>query len=342
VLQKKDVVIWYQNVLEKDVKNNSKKCHWRGPKRCKSFSYKCKLQRYKNKKFKTQCCKKSKVCEGKKCKSKNVWCKWKGLSHHYKDKKTCQMLTIKSHKFLIVKRKRCSLWRKKCIQRRGCKTIKRKSFWEGKKIIIRKLRKCIVKDFSKKYRRTHCCRFTRICKGKKSCKDIGTHCYWTGKKIYKLTGFLRWKVICRDIPFGKQKNIRLNCCKIKQRCVNDGPVYKCENIKKSHCWWRGGIRGDVWIQDSNGQWQEVNAVGSFRYLNDKRNGVKVDTQFTQFGSGSITTGIVIKARKHIIKTSHGKVYLNGKKISRKNHNLKIQFVGKHAKVIVSKKNHIEQ
>jgi len=179
------------------------------------------------------------------------------------------------------------------------------------------LRKCIVKDFSKKYRRTHCCRFTRICKGKKSCKDIGTHCYWTGKKIYKLTGFLRWKVICRDIPFGKQKNIRLNCCKIKQRCVNDGPVYKCENIKKSHCWWRGGIRGDVWIQDSNGQWQEVNAVGSFRYLNDKRNGVKVDTQFTQFGSGSITTGIVIKARKHIIKTSHGKVYLNGKKISRK-------------------------
>jgi len=46
-------------------------------------------------------------------------------------------------------------------------------------------------------------------KEKKSCKDIGTHCYWTGKKIYKLTGFLRWKVICRDIPFGKQKKYKI-------------------------------------------------------------------------------------------------------------------------------------
>jgi len=216
------------------------------------------------------------------------------------------------------------------------KLLNIKNIGKEKKITIRKLRKCMVKDFSKKFRRTHCCRFTRICKGKK-CREIGRHCFWTGRKIYKLTAFLRWKVICRDVPFGKHKNIRLNCCKIQQRCHSDGPVYKCENIKKSKCWWRGAVRGDVWIQDSNGQWVEVNAVGSFRYLTDRQNAIKVDTQFSQFGSGSITTGIVVRARKHVIKTEHGKVFLNGKKISKKGHNIRINFIGNHVKYHLSKK-----
>jgi len=223
-------------------------------------------------------------------------------------------------------------------QKKGCKVVKTKTFWEGKKIIIRKLRKCSVKSFSKKYDRTHCCRFTRICQEKK-CKNILRGCFWTGKKIYKQETFLRWKVICRDVPFGKHKNIRLNCCKVQQRCMSDGPVYKCENIKRSKCWWRGSIRGDVWIQDQNGEWQEVNAVGSFRYLEDVQSGISIDTQFTKLGQGSITTSIIISARNNVIKTSNGLVFLNGKQISKDNQNLDINFVGKFVKFLAKGKGH---
>jgi len=81
-----------------------------------------------------------------------------------------------------------------------------------------------MKNLSKKYKRAHCCRFTRICQGKK-CRDISKGCFWTGKKILIEDLILRWKVICRDIPFGKGKDIRMNCCKIQQRCIKTGPVF---------------------------------------------------------------------------------------------------------------------
>lgn len=145
--------------------------------------------------------------------------------------------------------------------------------------------------------------------------------------------------MCRDIPFGRNKDIRLNCCKVQQRCTQDGPVYKCHNIKRSKCWWRGSIRGDVWIQDQNGEWQEVNAVGSFRYLSDVQSGISIDTQFTQVGHGSITSSIVISARNKVIKTSNGKVFLNGKQISKDNQNLDINFIGKNVKFNVKGKGH---
>jgi len=61
------------------------------------------------------------------------------------------------------------------------------------------------KKFSRNSRKSHCCRFTRVCSGKK-CKNIKRGCFWFGKKIRINTNIiLRWKVICRDIPFGKQK-----------------------------------------------------------------------------------------------------------------------------------------
>jgi len=140
---------------------------------------------------------------------------------------------------------------------------------------------------------------------------------------------LRWKVICRDIPFGKQKNIRLNCCKVQQRCVKNGPVFQCENIKRSLCWWRGAIRGDVWIQDQNGDWKEVNAIGSFRFLEDKQSGIVINTQFTQVGSGSVTSAIIFNARGTTIKTNNkGQVSINGKHIKHTHKTLLIKFVGK--------------
>lgn len=117
------------------------------------------------------------------------------------------MLPIKQNKFVIIKRKQCTLWSKKCVSKKGCKIVKNKNIlvWK-KKIIIRKLRKCSVQNFSKRYKRTHCCRFTRICQNKK-CKDISRGCFWTGRKILIEKTILRWKVICRDVPFGKKKKI---------------------------------------------------------------------------------------------------------------------------------------
>jgi len=130
----------------------------------------------------------------------------------------------------------------------------------------------------------------------------------------------------------KKKNIRLNCCKVQQRCVLDGPVYKCENTKKSKCWWRGAIRGDVWIQDQNGEWTEVNAIGSFRYLDDKENGLKVDTQFTQLGHGSVTSSIIVTARGKVIKSNKGLISINGKTLPKTKTGLVIRFIGNNIKI----------
>jgi len=126
-----------------------------------------------------------------------------------------------------------------------------------------------------------------------------------------------------------KKNIRLNCCKVQQRCVKNGPVFQCENIKRSLCWWRGAIRGDVWIQDQNGDWKEVNAIGSFRFLEDKQSGIVINTQFTQVGSGSVTSAIIFNARGTTIKTNNkGQVSINGKHIKHTHKTLLIKFVGK--------------
>jgi len=225
----------------------------------------------------------------------------------------------------MIKRKRCHIWRKQCIKKQ-CKVVNNSQYWEGEKIIIRKFRKCDVRKFSNKYDRSHCCRFTQICQGK-NCKDLKRGCFWFGNKILRQeNAFIRWRVLCRDVPFGKRNNIRLNCCKVQQRCYKSGLLFKCENIKRSKCWWRGSIRGDVWIQDQNGEWVEVNAVGSFRYLYDKESDLKIDTQFTSFGSGSITSSIIIRARGSTIKAnSDGSVEINGKKHLR-NGKLIIKFI----------------
>jgi hypothetical protein len=311
-------------------------CSWKGKLRCRTFSFKCKLAKYKKSLRKMKCCKIQRTCVGKKCKSRISWCRWKGSLHRFKIHKKCQMLPIKKHKFIMIKRKRCSIWRKHCVGRK-CKIIKIKHFWEGKKIIITRYRKCSVKHLNRKFNRKHCCRFTRICQGKK-CRELKRGCFWYGKKIPReVNAFLRWKVVCRDIPFGKRKDIRLNCCKMLQRCIKDGPQYRCENIKRLKCWWRGSVRGDVWIQDQNGEWQEVNCIGSFRYLDDKESGIKIDTQFTQVGSGSVTSSIVLRARGKIIKANKdGSVFINGKKINRSGPII-IRFIKNHVIVKQLKK-----
>jgi len=97
-----------------------------------------------------QCCKHSKVCVGKKCKSKLLWCKWKGQSHFYKVKKVCQMLPIKQNKFVIIKRKQCTLWSKKCEAKKGCKIAKIKTFWYGKKNYYKKIKKMFSSKLFKK------------------------------------------------------------------------------------------------------------------------------------------------------------------------------------------------
>jgi len=158
------------------------------------------------------------------------------------------------------------------------------------------------------------------------------------KILREVDAILRWKVICRDIPFGKRNDIRLNCCKVQQRCIKTGPAFRCENIKRSKCWWRGAVRGDVWIQDQNGEWQEVNVVGSFRYLDDKEAGIKVDTQFTQVGSGSVTSSIVLSTRGSVIKAREdGSVLINGKSFSSKTGTLMIRFIKKKVITKVLKK-----
>jgi len=115
---KEDVVMLKQNAQEKKCKRQFKSCKWFGKERCRTFTYKCELKKYKNNKSKTQCCKKENICIGKKCQNRIVWCKWKGQSQAYKNKKICQMVTIKQHKYLVVKRKRCSLYRKKCVSKK--------------------------------------------------------------------------------------------------------------------------------------------------------------------------------------------------------------------------------
>jgi len=236
------------------------------------------------------------------------------------------MVPIKRHKYIMIKRKRCVVFRKQCVKKQ-CKVVRIKKFWEGKKIIIKRFRRCQLKKISRKYKRAKCCRFTRVCQGKK-CRDIKRGCFYQGKKVLiEIDTILRWKVICRDIPFGKGRNIRLNCCKVQQRCVKDGPAFRCENLKRSKCWWRGAVRGDVWIQDQNGEWNEVNVEGSFRYLDDKENGIVVDTQFSKQGSGSVTTAIILSARKSTIKaTRDGVVSINNKKYTTSSGTLLIKFL----------------
>lgn len=60
------------------------------------------------------------------------------------------MVTIKQHKYLVVKRKRCSLYRKKCVSKKGCKVVKTKTFWEGKKNYNKKAQKMFSKIIFKK------------------------------------------------------------------------------------------------------------------------------------------------------------------------------------------------
>jgi len=134
----------------------------------------------------------------------------------------------------------------------------------------------------------------------------------------------------------KKKNIRLNCCKFQQRCSMDGPNYKCENIKRSKCWWRGAIRGDVWIQDQNGEWQEVNSIGTFKYLDDIQSGIKVYTQFVKKGKGSVTSSIAISARGKIIKAKNGRIKINRKKLPKTRRPLHIKFIGNHVRTSIRK------
>jgi len=117
----------------------------------------------------------------------------------------------------------------------------------------------------------------------------------------------------------------------------DGPVYKCENIKRSKCWWKGSVRGDVWIQDQNGEWTEVNAVGSFVYLEDKQSGIRVDTQFTQIGTGTVTTSVAVSARGKVIVANKGRIIINGKKLPKTKRSILLRFIGKEIKVRYSSK-----
>jgi len=84
---KKDVVLELQNVLEKNVKKTFHKCTWKGLLKCKTFNFSCKLKSYKKTHKRLQCCKKERLCYGKRCKTKIVFCRWKGESHFFREKK---------------------------------------------------------------------------------------------------------------------------------------------------------------------------------------------------------------------------------------------------------------
>jgi len=65
-------------------------------------------------------------------------------------KKVCQMLPIKQNKYVLVKRKQCTLWKKICVSKKGCKISKLKTFWEGKKNYYKKSKKMCNEKFIKK------------------------------------------------------------------------------------------------------------------------------------------------------------------------------------------------
>jgi len=189
----------------KKCKKTFHKCTWKGLLKCKTFNFSCKLKSYKKTHKRLQCCKKERLCYGKRCKTKIVFCRWKGESHFFREKKVCQMLPIKQNKYVLVKRKQCTLWKKICVSKKRLQNFKIKNILGRKKNYYKKSKKmCNEKFIKKKYKRAHCCRFTRICQGKK-CRDISKGCFWTGKKILIEDLILRWKVICRDTPFGKKK-----------------------------------------------------------------------------------------------------------------------------------------
>jgi hypothetical protein len=71
-------------------------------------------------------------------------------------------------------------------------------------------------------------------------------------------------------------------------------------------------RGDVWLQDSNKKWIDLNYDGTFNYLRDNKINLKIDAQFSNLGKGSVISAVAIQARgKKIVAESDGKVTVNG-------------------------------
>jgi len=65
-----------------------------------------------------RCCKIVKVCKEKKCRHKNVWCKWKGTKKVLNKHLKCIMVPIRQNRFIVVKRKRCTSWIKSCTSKK--------------------------------------------------------------------------------------------------------------------------------------------------------------------------------------------------------------------------------
>jgi len=60
------------------------------------------------------------------------------------------MVTIKQHKYLVVKRKRCSLYRKKCVSKKDVKLLRQKHSGKEKKNYNKKAQKMFSKIIFKK------------------------------------------------------------------------------------------------------------------------------------------------------------------------------------------------
>jgi hypothetical protein len=77
-------------------------------------------------------------------------------------------------------------------------------------------------------------------------------------------------------------------------------------------------RGDVWLQDKNGNYIDVNVMGTFSYLRDVKHGIEIDAQFGQMGLGSVISGVSVSARNNVIKAErNGEVSLNGRVVKEK-------------------------
>jgi len=100
---------------------------------------------------------------------------------------------------------------------------------------------------------------------------------------------------------------------------------------------RRGGKGDVWLQDKNGNWLDVNVVGTFRYFRDSNNKFDVDVQFGSINLGSAITAVAIIARGNVIKgEKNGLVTLNGRLIAEKSAILKFDNDKVEIKKLVTK------
>jgi len=76
---------------------------------------------------------------------------------------------------------------------------------------------------------------------------------------------------------------------------------------------RRGGRGAIWLQGKHHRWFNVKAVGTFDYLIDNKNNLKIQVQFGKLGKGSVIRSVAVSYKgKKIVAEKDGSVYVDEK------------------------------